>query len=264
MKNKIVLVFLFSFLIPLRFSSAITYTSSIGSQSNPIHVQIDQDPVQAWSNAWDKLRSIQYVSVCASIYKTIKSHSALGVNMADPYSVKSETSYLNYLYSSYQICVNHAAQTQTPVQHSGTLCNGKYWNACPVGNNFVCPSTGNAYCEIPKTNEPTLPPGCDSTLNYSSTTGISCDGKNRCGAGSQLNSIFNTNETRCVPISKTKTTTPVIKKVPEVKAIQNEVKENPVNITKPDPINLNQEVTTSTTEVKPKGFWTRLIGWLGF
>ena len=32
---------------------------------------------------------------------------------------------------------------QTP---SGTLCNGKYWSTCPVGQNFYCPPTGNAQC----------------------------------------------------------------------------------------------------------------------
>lgn len=31
---------------------------------------------------------------------------------------------------------------------NGTLCNGKYWNKCPAGQNFVCPATGgDAYCQ---------------------------------------------------------------------------------------------------------------------
>jgi len=36
---------------------------------------------------------------------------------------------------------------------TGTLCNGDYYNQCPSGQNFVCPSTGKAYCDTPKTND---------------------------------------------------------------------------------------------------------------
>lgn len=28
-----------------------------------------------------------------------------------------------------------------------TLCNGTYYTACPAGQNFVCPSSGGAYCQ---------------------------------------------------------------------------------------------------------------------
>lgn len=41
-------------------------------------------------------------------------------------------------------------QTQSPQQQIGTLCNGTYWKECPVGQNFICPSTGNAYCQPPQ------------------------------------------------------------------------------------------------------------------
>ncbi len=30
------------------------------------------------------------------------------------------------------------------------FCNGINWNRCPSGQNFVCPSTGSAYCENPR------------------------------------------------------------------------------------------------------------------
>ena len=40
-------------------------------------------------------------------------------------------------------------QTQIQ-QQSGTLCNGKYWNACPTGQNLICPQSGNAYCQDPQ------------------------------------------------------------------------------------------------------------------
>ena len=44
------------------------------------------------------------------------------------------------------------APVQTPqqTQPTGTLCNGTYWNDCPVGQNLICPTTGNAYCQIPQ------------------------------------------------------------------------------------------------------------------
>jgi hypothetical protein len=44
-------------------------------------------------------------------------------------------------------------QTNTPavVQDiqppNTTLCNGKYWSNCPVGQDFTCPVTGSAYCQ---------------------------------------------------------------------------------------------------------------------
>jgi hypothetical protein len=38
------------------------------------------------------------------------------------------------------------SQTQN-TQPSGTYCNGKYWNSCLSGQNFVCPQTGDAYCQ---------------------------------------------------------------------------------------------------------------------
>ena len=31
-----------------------------------------------------------------------------------------------------------------------TLCNGTNWTRCPVGQDFVCPANGNAYCLIPQ------------------------------------------------------------------------------------------------------------------
>src|SRR3989344_317262 len=120
MNNKIFLIVsLFSLLIPIHFSSAV-YTPSIGSQSNPIYIQVQQNPTQAWSEAWRKINSIQYVPACASIYRTINSQSALNVDMSDPASVTSEATYLNYLYSSYQSCVSRSAQIQNQTCPNGT------------------------------------------------------------------------------------------------------------------------------------------------
>ena len=50
--------------------------------------------------------------------------------------------------------INNSIETKKPVaqeiQPTGTLCNGTYWNECLVGQNFVCPATGNAYCQTPQ------------------------------------------------------------------------------------------------------------------
>jgi len=45
--------------------------------------------------------------------------------------------------------VSPLVQVPKMSQSTGTLCNGTYWNTCPVGQNLVCPQTGNAYCQLP-------------------------------------------------------------------------------------------------------------------
>lgn len=40
--------------------------------------------------------------------------------------------------------------TALPAVPLGTLCNNKYWSACPSGQDFVCPSMGGAYCSVKK------------------------------------------------------------------------------------------------------------------
>ena len=40
-----------------------------------------------------------------------------------------------------------AANTQKQAEINKSIyCNGKYWSQCPVEQEFVCPSSGNAYC----------------------------------------------------------------------------------------------------------------------
>ncbi len=40
---------------------------------------------------------------------------------------------------------NTSSASSTP--QNTTLCNGTYWSACPAGQDFVCPASGNAYCQ---------------------------------------------------------------------------------------------------------------------
>lgn len=46
-----------------------------------------------------------------------------------------------------------------------TLCNGTYWNACQSGQDFVCPASGNAYCQIPQQTYPQANPYQQQTEN---------------------------------------------------------------------------------------------------
>lgn len=42
-------------------------------------------------------------------------------------------------------------QTSGGAINQGTPCNGKYWAQCPIGQTFVCPQSGNAYCSTSQT-----------------------------------------------------------------------------------------------------------------
>jgi hypothetical protein len=107
------------------------FGSSLGSVSNPIYIQVQQDPAQLWSDASSKVSSIQYIPACAQLYSTVKADAAkseTNINVGDPYAIKAVANYLNYLYSSYEMCVSHAAQTvQTQNQvtcAAGTVLSG--------------------------------------------------------------------------------------------------------------------------------------------
>jgi len=41
------------------------------------------------------------------------------------------------------------AKKQQEEVNKGTYCNGTYWKQCAAGQEFVCPSSGNAYCYVP-------------------------------------------------------------------------------------------------------------------
>ena len=296
MKNKIFLIgFLFSLLIPIHFSSAV-YTPSIGSQSNPIYIQVQQNPTQAWSDAWRKINSIQYVPACASIYRTINSQSALNVDMSDPASVTSEATYLNYLYSSYQSCVSRSAQIQSHqsieniqcaaglVNSNGVCvtrdvsCNTRWVNSIWTGETndqggSICGcKTGyqwneqNTSCVVaPVVSLKTNDQICNEDYGVNSvwsntlndTGGPICD----CKIGYEWDS----EGTACMATTKTETKAPipVIKKAPETKTVSGQIKEETSEVAKSDPVNVEQKDTISTEET-PKSFWARLKGWLGF
>ena len=42
--------------------------------------------------------------------------------------------------------INTPAPVPAPTAPTGIQCNGKSWNACPTGQKFYCPATGDAQC----------------------------------------------------------------------------------------------------------------------
>jgi len=276
MKKKIVILFLFSLVIPIHFifgyyAPLSTGAFDFGGIYNPINVQIQPN-----FNTTQKIANTQKENYLKSTYG-ISSYSSC--------------------YSKYQsYCYGDITDTYTQ-----TSCLG--WIEYCLERQTM----------IPKREELMPLSGCISGQGYSLTTGISCDGTNRCDTGSQfnfdktrcvvaptvavktndqicqdnygtnsnwdgtkndqgsLNCVcqtgfqFNQGQTLCVVI--TKATTSVTKKVQEIKTVLNTIKEDNSNIAKPDQVILNKAVETNTateTKPKPKGFWAKLKGLFGF
>ena len=80
------------------------------------------------------------------------------MDMSNPVNSQQASSYLDYLYKlkarqndlyfGYIVdgCANYKPQVQQTTQSIGTQCNGKSWNACPAGQRFYCPASGDAQC----------------------------------------------------------------------------------------------------------------------
>jgi hypothetical protein len=61
--------------------------------------------------------------------------------------------------------------------------------------------------------------------------------------------------------------TPINKTEPEIKSVQNEIKESVSDNSKDElsvPVNSDKEVVKSMEIVKPKSFWGRFLSWFGF
>jgi len=84
---------------------------------------------------------------------------ATKMDMSNPVVAQQASSYLNYLYKYLefqdtqlfnlliQYCPkNVVPQVQQTVPSTNFQCNGKEWSACPTGQKFFCPATGDAQC----------------------------------------------------------------------------------------------------------------------
>ncbi len=83
-------------------------------------------------------------------------------------------------------------------QPTGTLCNGTYWNACPKGQKLTCPTSGDAYCDVPQVITEPLPQidndqFCKDTYGNRSIWDTSTS---NCACGSGY--LFNAESNSCV------------------------------------------------------------------
>ena len=206
-------------------------------------------------------------------------------DILDPTVATQAANYLNYLYSTYQLCVNHAAQTQSQqyipstsnTTTTGNILDGVcqkssgansfyYFGetdvskgggiggcSCKSGFQFEHGNSGQCIAIPTKTNDQICQDSFGLKSNWDGTKnnqgGLNCS----CQNGYQ----FNQGQTQCVSIPKTAPVKPITKKVPEIKA---EISNTPTLT----PVSSDIKVVTNTEPVKPKSFWARFVGWLGF
>lgn len=285
-------MFLFSLLIPVYFSSAyipLPSSTDFGGSANPINIQIQPD-YNAQMRQENLLKESQLkIQYGYSIYSSCKS-SVCGssYNAIDP---SSESSCLSMLeawlgrgicQAQKQQAIDNLQCTTGYVKLNGGCvsfnesCNLQFQNT--IFKNYdtdgkrVCDCKSGYVWNNQRTScvvAPVVP-----TINNPVTSGggsgggskstITCNGKewNNCPIGQKF-SCPSTGDAQCLITPKA--VTPTTPKVPEVKIIQNEVKEETPNITKPESINLNKEIpANTTTEVKSKSFWSKIKNWLGF
>lgn len=235
------------------------------------HQALLEQARQNWEDASNKVLSMPKIAACSYTYTSIHSKFSemLKDNMADLYTIKKDTSYLNILYSSYQKCVSEAAQAaqmaqkqnQAPQLINNQICTDYYGpNAtfkeldptdggricgCQIGYTWNDQRTSCIVAPIisVKTNESTLPSGCSSNQGYSATNGVPCGGEitkstitcngkewSDCPIGQKFY-CPSTGDAQCTIVSKA--ITPTTKKVLKVK-------EDTSSIAKLDPINFTK------------------------
>jgi hypothetical protein len=333
MKNKIVILFLFSLLIPLHFSYAyipLPSSTDLGGASNPINIQIQPNPREQMRQE-NLLRESQLKSQYGySVYSSCKPSACGSYNAIDPYSESSclsmleawlgrgicqaqkqqaidnlqcatgyvklnrvcvsfsqscnlqypNTFFINYDESGKRVCdcksgyiwneqrTSCVVAPTVPVKTNDQACSDKFgqswkWDGTKNSEGFLNCGCINGYTQINGecTASPIIPVKtndriCIEDYGINSTWSGKLNEKNGPICDCKINYVWNKGGTTClsIPKAETKTIAPVIKTV-------SEVKEN-ITINKSDPI--DKVVTTNTTEVKPKSFWARLKGWLGF
>lgn len=188
----------------------------LGSWSNPLYLEIQQDPLQQSRDEMEKLMQVvdtpvQNVTGCSATYDAIKTYKS-GIwsqDVGDPYKARSASNYLKYLYSMHNSCVSRSQQdTQKLDQNCKNDLGvyGKLMSVDTVSRKYSCEcQTGyqisNNYCVPIVHNDPPVKTtdmvsGCTTTVGFSSTTGIPCDGTNRCSVGMR----FNSDKTACVVV----------------------------------------------------------------
>jgi hypothetical protein len=158
-----------------------------------------------------------------------------------------------------------------PVKTNDQICSDKFgqswkWDGTKNSGGFLNCGCIDGYTQ--KNGECTVSPTapvktndqiCIEDYGINSTWSGKLNEKNGPICDCKINYVWNKGGTTClaIPKAETKTITPVIKKV-------SEVKENTTDITKLDPMNLDKIVVTNAEEIKPKSFWAKIKNWLGF
>lgn len=280
MKNKIIIIFLFSIFLPLSsiFATIIPSQLNPGGLYNPINVQVTQDPYDIKRQDNLSLESRLKAQYGYSIYTSCKSSVCGSYDAGNPYDVSSCLSQLeSWLGMGY--CQAQRENAQQNLQCADGYTKNK--NGGCSSNDITCQNSFglNSNWDGTKNNQGGLNCGCKtghvwndqgSSCIISSNIvvvtppiktndqlckekypnsyftelndqgGPTCDCKN----GYQ----WNQGQTSCVYI------------VPKVETV---VTNNELSTSIISEI-VEKSIATSTEGSKPKGFWARIWGWLSF
>ncbi len=210
--KKIIIVFLFSLIIPIHFTFALFIPSSldIGGSNNPLYFQEIKDPYEIQRNAntqkENNLKSTYGLSNYYTCYSTYSSSCGITVDMGNPYNQASCLNFIQYCLERKAMKLGGSNQPSqiSPVKTNDQICQGGFginsnWDGTKDSSgrlNCGC-QTGYAWSEQAKscivasivpvqTNSSTLPSGCISSSGYSVTSGVPCDGTKPTKANDQI------------------------------------------------------------------------------
>jgi len=286
MKNKIIIIVLFSLIVPV-FSVSAALVLPCFSGAKPVD--------GGWSD-WSTKSTQCGASGSQTRSCNNPTPSCGGSNCSGP-STKPYTNDPCPIdggwsdWSSCSVSCGEGTQTRscnnpTP-SNGGTKCSGESSQSCSVS---TCPSENTAckekygiyskYIGVPGINSEC---GCKDgyTFNDEKTSCVVKTNDQLCADKFGLNWVWNgtknindglncgcksgyiPSNNDCIVVTK-KVVVPIIKKTPIVNNTQNQIKENIENITIPDSVNSNAIITTNKEEVKPKTFWRRFLSLFGF
>jgi hypothetical protein len=129
MKFLKLLIFLAFLTLPL-----LSYAYPGQYSWDPLHVEIVETPSQIYERQTKELLQ-QFDRDMQQIQGSVNSQQKIE---------ESQNNYERWLKLREKNITNQNTINQP--QQAGTLCNGKYWSACPTGQTFYCPSVGDAQC----------------------------------------------------------------------------------------------------------------------
>ncbi len=235
MKKITVSIFVFIALFGISASvSAQLYTPPLGSQSNPLQIQIVETP-QSLTNWLKSTYGASAYSDCSvdlmdssscslefdHLYNQMACPRAIQYCLENP-SVKAQldkemydglckdkfgqayqynTSTKNCSRCQAEYVYDSAEKICRPLSQSNQICQEK-WMARWDGKGCQCSSDyawneGEQKC-VASTTTQSIVFGCTSNTGFSTTSGLPCDGTKKCSSDMQLN----TTKTECIPKNK--------------------------------------------------------------